>query len=669
MLATIDETVRATVEADDFERLRVTGEMTWVLEEGTDTLDQIVEYEGRLNEYMPEKPLIGLCQYNRTRFPDDLLYDIIRAHPHQVYDATVTQNLAYLPPDKFFGAELPPPDAESFLDTHLSRLRAQGERHAARESVSALVESSRELLHGDRQGMVEQTIDTLRRGLSLTVAAFFLYDETTDDLEPERVWVAADEATTEISLPEQYRTILWETFVSNETQVVSNFQSDEDLPLLDLVLQSAIVLPLDSDGVLFVGAARAHAFEEADVEFAQAVAYSAAATLRRLANEHTLERQNERLRQLNRINETTRRIHQALIHASNREEIEAVVCNKLAAVQEYRFVWIGDREPLTDHFRPRQWAGDGNGFVDDFFELAADDASATHDALTPEHQTLHTDQPTAVSNVVTSSEFVSWRQLALEYDFQSAISLPLVYDQAEYGVLTIYSAEPNAMTDLERTVLLELAQTIAYAIDVVETRERLLTDRSASVTLRIRDLKCTLLRLANAVDGDLSIQTVLPRGGDTLRVFLTTSDVPSPALLDAADSTATVEAMQLISDSPQESLFEATITVESSLPATMKQFGVTVRDITATPDYVDVTVELPETIDIRDFVDDLSDIFDGTTVESIKRGTQSARSRDDVIAAMDDHLTDRQFEALRSRRGISKPRERALRPTSPSYSA
>ncbi|WP_458210112.1 MEDS domain-containing protein [Haladaptatus sp. NG-SE-30] len=61
MIEFLDETAREVVQNEGYERLRVTGEMTWALGEDTETLDRIREYERKLNEYYPEKPVIGLC--------------------------------------------------------------------------------------------------------------------------------------------------------------------------------------------------------------------------------------------------------------------------------------------------------------------------------------------------------------------------------------------------------------------------------------------------------------------------------------------------------------------------------------------------------------------------------------------------------------------------------
>jgi hypothetical protein len=64
---------------DGFTGLRGTGEMTWALgpEPGC---ERLIEYEQRLERYLPGTKGTALCQYNRARFSAELLHDAIRSH-------------------------------------------------------------------------------------------------------------------------------------------------------------------------------------------------------------------------------------------------------------------------------------------------------------------------------------------------------------------------------------------------------------------------------------------------------------------------------------------------------------------------------------------------------------------------------------------------------------
>ena len=122
----------------EYEALRITGEMTWIFGDDPCVAD-LVEYEGRLNDLLPEENCIALCQYNRDRFPPEVLRDIVRTHPHLVYDSTVCQNYYYTPPEEFFGPERPAREVDRMLRTLHERTTAtvklsQRERQLQRQN-------------------------------------------------------------------------------------------------------------------------------------------------------------------------------------------------------------------------------------------------------------------------------------------------------------------------------------------------------------------------------------------------------------------------------------------------------------------------------------------------------------------------------------------------------
>jgi two-component system, sensor histidine kinase PdtaS len=72
------ETQRAI--AEGYTALRVTGEMTWVLRGGPGS-ERLIEYEAKLNrDFFTKYPCIALCQYDKHRFPPDIIADVLRTH-------------------------------------------------------------------------------------------------------------------------------------------------------------------------------------------------------------------------------------------------------------------------------------------------------------------------------------------------------------------------------------------------------------------------------------------------------------------------------------------------------------------------------------------------------------------------------------------------------------
>ncbi|ELZ05875.1 MEDS domain-containing protein, partial [Natrialba asiatica] len=104
MLEFWEESLEQARDEDGYTGLRAAAEMTWALEGDTDA-DELVEYEAVLNPLYQNEDYAVMCQYNRERFPTSVIHDVIKTHPHVVSDNTVSQNVYYTPPEKFFGSE------------------------------------------------------------------------------------------------------------------------------------------------------------------------------------------------------------------------------------------------------------------------------------------------------------------------------------------------------------------------------------------------------------------------------------------------------------------------------------------------------------------------------------------------------------------------------------
>ncbi len=98
------ETARAVEQG--YAALRVTGEMTWALK-GLPGSEKLIEYEAKLNNFLPGSRALALCQYNKQRFTPALLMDILRTHPLVAIGVDLITNSFYLPPEDILGSDLP----------------------------------------------------------------------------------------------------------------------------------------------------------------------------------------------------------------------------------------------------------------------------------------------------------------------------------------------------------------------------------------------------------------------------------------------------------------------------------------------------------------------------------------------------------------------------------
>jgi hypothetical protein len=94
MIGLLDEGVNEAI-SSGFTGLRATGEMTWMFG-GNPGSDKMMEYEMKLNDYLPTHNICAICQYNRNRFSDELLLQVFQSHPKVIYKNQIIKNPLYL---------------------------------------------------------------------------------------------------------------------------------------------------------------------------------------------------------------------------------------------------------------------------------------------------------------------------------------------------------------------------------------------------------------------------------------------------------------------------------------------------------------------------------------------------------------------------------------------
>ncbi len=137
---------------DGFTGLRLIGEMSWTLERPLGT-ERLIEYEFKKNDFILNHDLPALCAYDRTRFPPEVLLDIIRTHPKVIFGNVISRNYSYLPPDVLFRPERVSLEVDLLLRGMLTNeelITALEERQAL---LNAVVENSPDAIYvKDRQG-------------------------------------------------------------------------------------------------------------------------------------------------------------------------------------------------------------------------------------------------------------------------------------------------------------------------------------------------------------------------------------------------------------------------------------------------------------------------------------------------------------------------------------
>lgn len=148
------ETKRALT--DGHSGLRVTGEMTWALG-GNPGSERLIEYESKLNRFLPGSKCLAICQYRRSRFDASVLLDVLRTHPIIALGSEIFDCFYYMDPESFLG-----PDRDAaVLDQRIAQLRRRKAMEQRLVDERRLAELYLDLLSHDINNMNQAVLSYL----------------------------------------------------------------------------------------------------------------------------------------------------------------------------------------------------------------------------------------------------------------------------------------------------------------------------------------------------------------------------------------------------------------------------------------------------------------------------------------------------------------------------
>ncbi|MCX7173250.1 MAG: PAS domain S-box protein [Proteobacteria bacterium] len=177
-------------------------------------------------------------------------------------------------------------------------------------------------------------------------------------------------------------------------------------------------------------------------------------TERKLAEE-ALHRLNRELRAISSCN-------QVLMRAEDEQDLLDSICRIVCDEAGYRMAWVGyagndDAKSIW----PKAWAGAETGYLAEARLTWAD----TERGRGPSGIAIRSGESACIQDFASDPGAAPWRDSALERGYRSSIALPLKDENARtFGVLNIYSHEPNAFTAEEKRLLDELSGDLTFGI-------------------------------------------------------------------------------------------------------------------------------------------------------------------------------------------------------------
>ncbi len=352
--------------------------------------------------------------------------------------------------------------------------------------------------------------------------------------------------------------------------------------------------------------------------------------------ERELERQREQLAALDELNDVVRGITEAVIEQSTREEIEQVVCERLAASESYEFAWVVAGDSPT-RLQPRTEAGI-EGYLDD------GSPAPDPDRKSPTRKAVETGEIQVSQNLATDADGGPLSQYARAHGYRSVATIPIVHKGTLYGVIGVHSGRPGAFAQEERAVVGQIGEVVGHAIAALNRKRALLNEEFLEIDVRISDLLGSR-DIPVRSHGTITFDRRVPVGDGMYLLYGTAPADDMDLLHMLGERLPHWGDLQVIDETDGQVRFEQECP-NPPMSSTVAEHGGYFEDARIEDGTYRATIYFPPGRDVRAMFDDLRDTYPGLDVVSQRQVRREDPSPRRLLDSLPEKLTERQRAAL-----------------------
>ena len=351
----------------------------------------------------------------------------------------------------------------------------------------------------------------------------------------------------------------------------------------------------------------------------------------------TLKRQLERLR---RISSVIRDIDKQLVVATSRDEIEQTVCERLVDAEPYELAWIGDYTVSFEQTTPRAVAGE---------DAHLDGEPRTDGGDGPIAKAVSTRSVQVVEELAADGQqLLEPVESGLETDaFTAGAVVPLIYRDTVYGVLTVCTDQGSVFDDREVAVLSELGDSIANAINSVESKKLMLSDVVVELEFDIKDKRDVFVSLSAETGSRIELKGFVPASNGELTSYLEVTGTSTEQFLNAAAEMADIQTIRGIGESGDDHLYECRV-ADSSIVLALIEAGASVESMWVDEGASHLTATVAPETDVRTIVETIQEQFAEIDLVAKRETERDLQSTEDFRQSLENRLTDRQYSVLQA---------------------
>ena len=175
----------------------------------------------------------------------------------------------------------------------------------------------------------------------------------------------------------------------------------------------------------------------------------------------------EQLRTVNRELKTISECNQIIVRTNDEASLLRDICQVLIRMGGYRLAWVVFEESDTSKILHPTFQ---MGYEKDELDVIDLVCKSMNDENHPIADAIQNVKYCVRRMTVADEAFEGWTQELCDQGFASFISLPLTNNFYPFGALNLFTSDPDAFTDDEINLLVELASDLAFGIIALRTR-------------------------------------------------------------------------------------------------------------------------------------------------------------------------------------------------------
>lgn len=488
--------------------------------------------------------------------------------------------------------------------------------------------------------IAEFVVSFLARAFGFEYVSVKRFDETDGVLVPAAGSAAAERDTEMFGTVAPENNPIWDSFRASETRVLDCEAVAEFTDVSDYDCDELVLVPIGDFGVTVVCTSGQQIVDDVEVDLIEVVTANAESAFKRLRSERSqsdlaaeLSNQRELVADLQSVIDAVQAIQRRAADSESRDALEAGVCDELLKTERVDFAWIGRPKGSDTELSPTAWAGNGKSYL---LGGAGDDRPSSLHAQRAVADREQYTVPSIPSRVVEEE----WAKDALSAGFKSAISVPLVYDDVLYGVLTAYSETEDAFGPVYGNLLEDAASLLVNYNRIIEHRYTDVARERTKLEFDLTDDRYPLQRLATAADATIRYLTVAESRSESVRCLVAVEDASVEHVLDEAEGIVGIVDAEPFGDTDNGQL---SVTVLAPfLPLLVAKHGGTLVEAVSDAEKTRILVEVPTTNTRRPLLDAIVSRYDDIELVAQRQAT----STNEMMPTLEDVLTDRQQEIL-----------------------